>query len=76
MYLPSEISDHDACALSRDLMGCRLMEEDDCATQFHKSTENSGSDFKSELGPSAKGKILFQHHTVLDRHMVSVKWSY
>lgn len=72
MYLPLEMQDHDACALSRELMGFSLKEEDDWVSE-HKSTENSGCGFKSTRGhgPSAERKILFQHDTVLDRHMVS-----
>lgn len=74
MYLPSEIRDHDACALSRELMGFSLKEEDGWATD-HQSVEDSGCDFKRTLDPSAERKILFQHDTILDRHMVSYIWS-
>lgn len=65
MHFSSEIPDHADCALSRELMGFSLKEENDCWVTEQQSVENSG------LGPSAEKKILFQHHTVLDRHMVS-----
>ena len=70
MYLSVEFLDHDPCVLRRELIGFSLKEGDDW------SGETSGSDFNSTLGISAERKILFQHDTVLDRHMVSVNGSY
>lgn len=75
MYSPTEFADHDACALSRELTGFSLKEEDDWAEE-HQSAGNSGSDVKSRSSPSAEKKILFQHHTVLDRQMVIVNQSW
>ena len=72
MYLSAEYPDHDACALNRELMAFSLMEEDECATQS-QFAEKSKSDLKPKSAPLAEEKILFQHHTVLDRHMVSVR---
>ena len=53
-------------------MAFNLMEEDHCETlcQF---AEDSRTDLKSRSGSSAEEKILLQHHTVLNRHMVSGK---
>jgi len=70
MCLSLEFLDHDPCVLRRELSGFSLEEGDDW------DRENSGSDFNSSLGLSAERKILFQHDTVLDRHMVSVYGSY
>lgn len=48
------------------------MEEDhpEARRQF---ADDSRTDFKSRSGSSAEEKISLQHHTVLDRHMVSGK---
>ena len=48
------------------------MEEDHCETRG-QCTDDSRTDLKSRSGSSAEEKILLQHHTVLDRHMVSAK---
>ena len=48
------------------------MEEDHCETRG-QCTYDSRTDLKSRSGSSAEEKILLQHHTVLDRHMVSAK---
>ena len=66
MILSLEFLDHDPCVLRRELIGFSLKEGDDW------TAENSDSDFNSTLGLPAERKILFQHDTVLDRHMVSV----
>ncbi|KAL9987265.1 hypothetical protein ACROYT_G001543 [Oculina patagonica] len=68
--IKQEIPDHADCALSRELMGFSLKEENDCWVTEQQSVENSG------LGPSAEKKILFQHHTVLDRHMVTTYYGH
>lgn len=67
MYFSVEILDHDPCVLRRELIGFSLKEGHDW------TEENSGTDFNSSLGLSPEGKILFQHDTVLDRHMVGVQ---
>ncbi len=74
MYLHAEYPDHDACALNRELVAFSLMEEDDCATQC-QFAEKCRTELKSKSGPLVEEKILFQHHTLLDRHMVSVSQS-
>ena len=53
-------------------MAFNLMEEDhpEARRQF---ADDSRTDFKSRSGSSAEEKISLQHHTVLDRHMVSGK---
>ncbi|XP_078376322.1 uncharacterized protein LOC144659700 [Oculina patagonica] len=73
--IKQEFPDHDACALNRELMAFSLMEEDDCATQC-QFAEKCRTDLKSKSGPLVKEKILFQHHTVLDRHMVTTYYGH
>ena len=70
MSLSLEFLDDDPCVLRRELIGFGLKEGDDW------TAENSGSDFNSAMGLPADRKILFQHDTVLDRHMVRVYGSY
>ena len=48
------------------------MEEDYRETRG-QYTDDSRTDLKSRSRSSAEEKILLQHHTVLDRHMVSPK---
>lgn len=64
MCFSVEILDHDPRVLRRELIGFSLKEGHDW------TEETSGTDFNSSLGLSPEGKILFQHDTVLDRHMV------
>jgi len=68
--IKQEFLDHDPCVLRRELSGFSLEEGDDW------DRENSGSDFNSSLGLSAERKILFQHDTVLDRHMVTAYYGH
>ena len=75
MYSPAEFADRDACALSQELFGFSLKEDDDWAKE-DKSAGNSGSDLKSGSALSNDRKILLQHHTVLDKQMVSGNQSY
>ncbi|KAL9987266.1 hypothetical protein ACROYT_G001545 [Oculina patagonica] len=79
-FLPSfeikqEYPDHDACALNRELVAFSLMEEDDCATQC-QFAEKCRTELKSKSGPLVEEKILFQHHTLLDRHMVTTYYGH
>ena len=66
MCLSLEFLHEDPCVLRRDHIGFSFKEGDDW------TAENSSPDFNSTLGLSAERKILFQHDTVLDRHMVRV----
>ena len=75
LYSPAEFADRDACALSQELFGFSLKEDDDWAKE-DKSAGNSGSDLKSGSALSNDRKILLQHHTVLDKQMVSGNQSY
>jgi len=68
--IKKEFADRDACALSRELFGFSLKEEDDWAKE-DQSAGNSGSDLKSSSALSTDRKILLQHHTVLDKQMVT-----
>ena len=70
LYSPAEFADRDACALSRELFGFSLKEDDDWAKE-DQSAGNSGSDLKSTSALLNDRKILLQHHTVLDKQMVS-----
>jgi len=65
-----EFPNYETCALNRELMAFNLMEEDhpEARCQF---ADDSRTDFKSRSGSSADEKISLQHHTVLDRHMVT-----
>ena len=49
-----------------------LMEEGHCEARC-QFAEDSRTDVKSNSGSSPEEKILLQHHTILDRHMVSGK---
>ena len=53
-------------------MAFNLIEEDHCETRG-QCADDSRTDFKSRSGFLAEEKILLQHDTVLDRHMVSAK---
>ena len=76
MYLPAEFPDRDACALNREFMAFSIKEEeDDCTRQYEFAKKSTRTDLKSKSDPLAEEKILFQHHTVLNKHMVSVKGS-
>jgi len=68
--IKQEILDHDPCVLRRELIGFSLKEGHDW------TEETSGTDFNSSLGLSPEGKILFQHDTVLDRHMVTAYYGH
>ena len=70
LYTPAEFADRDACALSRELFGFSLKEEDDWAKE-DQSAGNSGSELKSSSARSTDRKVLLQHHTILDKQMVS-----
>ena len=48
------------------------MEEGHCEARC-QFAEDSRTDVKSNSGSSPEEKILLQHHTILDRHMVSGK---
>lgn len=74
LYSLAEFTDRDACALSRELFGCSLKEEDDWAKE-DQSAGNSGSDLKPSSALSTDRKILLQRHSILDRQMVSVHQS-
>ena len=73
MYLPAEFLDRDACALNREFMAFNLKEEEGDCTRQCEFAKKSRTVSKSD--PLAEEKILFQHHTVLNKHMVSVKRS-
>ncbi|XP_078376309.1 uncharacterized protein LOC144659684 isoform X2 [Oculina patagonica] len=75
MKRTGEYPDHDACALNRELVAFSLMEEDDCATQC-QFAEKCRTELKSKSGPLVEEKILFQHHTLLDRHMVTTYYGH
>lgn len=49
-------------------------EEDDCTRQC-EFAKKSRADLKSKSDPLSDEKILFHNHTVLNKHMVSVKRS-
>lgn len=68
--IKQEFADRDACALSRELFGFSLKEDDDWGKE-DKSAGNFGSDLKSSSALSNDRKILLQHHTVLDKQMVT-----
>jgi len=70
LYSLAEFTDRDACALSRELCGCSLKEEDDWAKE-DRSAGNSGSDLKPRSALSTDRKILLQNHSILDRQMVT-----
>ena len=53
-------------------MAFNLMEEDYRKTRGQYA-DDSRTDLKLRSHSSAEEKILLQHHTVLDRHMVSAK---
>ena len=74
LYSLAEFTDRDACALSRELCGFSLKEEDDWAKE-DRSAGNSGSDLKPRSALSTDRKILLQNHSILDRQMVSVHQS-
>ena len=53
-------------------MAFKFMEEDHCEARC-QFADDSRANLKSISGSAAEEKILLQHHTVLDRHMVSDK---
>lgn len=60
----------DRSTLSRDFEEFSLMEEEDSTT--HLPADNCGCNFNSRCVPSAKGKVVFQLNTFLNRQMVRV----
>lgn len=56
LYSPAEFADRDACALSRELFGFSLKEDDDWAED--KYAGNLGTDLKSSSALSSDRKIL------------------
>ena len=72
VFLLEFLRDETCAALNRELMAFNLTEEDHCETRG-QCADDSRTDLKSRSGSSAEEKILLQHHTVLDRHMVSAK---
>lgn len=69
------LRDETCAALNRELMAFNLTEEDHCETRG-QCADDSRTDLKSRSGSSAEEKILLQHHTVLDRHMVTTYYGH
>jgi len=67
-----EFPNDETCALNRELMVFNLIEEDHYEARC-QLVDDSRTDSKSRSGSSAEEKISLQHHTVLDRQMVSGK---